>query len=248
VDGGDLAPIGTFPGTSSANIGVLLPQSAIRPGLHHLRLTARITYASGSNLLAETRHLPEIVYAIYDPEARSSFDAGYFLEAARNANVHRLDPSLPEGRFEVWLQSIVARHGGKFDPSTEWQLDYCDKRTIEPDLPPRTGEICAIAWFQVKDGHSGVGQDWIRTGRTELAEGDVRWLAEAPTFEGLTLRGSEFEMLSVLPDLLARPPETWPAADISIAPDDVTVTRQGDAVAWRPRFETMARSTCAARS
>jgi hypothetical protein len=230
VDGEELTSVGTFRGASSTNIGILLPQPAMRPGLHLLRVTARITYAVGSNLPPETRHLPAIVYAIYDPDARSSFDAGYFLDSARNANARRLDPSLPDGRFEVWLQSILDRHEGKFDPATGWQLDYCDSRTTEPGLPPRIRDICAIAWFQVKDGHSGIGQAWIRTGRVELAGGDVRWLAEPPAFEGLTLRRSEFETLSALPALLTATPETWPAADLSIAPEDVAVARQGNAV------------------
>jgi hypothetical protein len=230
VDGGDVVQLGTHPGLRSTNIGELLPESASRPGLHHLRVTARITYTPESKLPTETRQLPEIVYALYDPDARSPYDARYFLDAARNASVRQLDRRLPEERFDIWLKSLLSAHGGRFDMVNDWTIQPCDARTSEPGVPPRSLTICATAWFGVKDGHSGVGQAWIRTGRIELVQGEIRLLGEPPAFEGLTLRGSEFEELSALPDLLARPPESWPVADISIAPEDIVVTPQANKV------------------
>jgi hypothetical protein len=230
VDGEDAVRIGSHPGMRSTNIDGLLPQRASRPGLHHLRLTAHITYAPGSGLPAETRQLPDIVYGIYDPDARTPFDAGYVLDAAKGANVKQLDLRLPDARFELWLQSIAAAHGGKFDRVNDWTIQPCDARTIEQGLPARSPEICATAWFSVKDGNVGVGQVWIRTARLELVNGEPLLLAEMPTVEGVTLAGADFEMLSALPDLLGTPSERWARADVSVAPEDITVTQMTGAV------------------
>jgi hypothetical protein len=231
IDGEDAVRIGSHPGMRSSNISALLPQSASRPGLHHLRVTAHITYA-GSGLPAETRQLPDIVYGIYDPNARTPFDAGYVLDAAKGANVKQLDPRLPDARFELWLQSIAAAHGGKFDRVNDWTIQPCDARTIEHGLPARSPEICATAWFGVKDGTVGigVGQVWIRTARLEFVNGKPLLVAEMPTVEGVTLAGADFEMLSALPDLLGTPRETWARADVSVAPEDITVTPMTGAV------------------
>jgi len=225
VDGEEAVRIGSHPGLRSTSIESLLPPAASRPGLHHLRITARITWAAGSSLSGETRQLPDIVYGIYDPAARTPFDTGYVLDAAKGANVKQLDPRLPDARFDLWLQAIAAAHGGKFDRVNDWTIQPCDARTIEHGLPARSPEICATAWFGVKDGNVGIGQVWIRTARLELVNGAPLLLAEMPTVEGVTVAAADFETLSALSDLLGTPSESWARADVSVAPDDITVTQ-----------------------
>jgi hypothetical protein len=68
----------------------------------------------------------------------------------------------------------------------------------------------------------------MRTGRIELTDTEVKWLAEPPTFEVMRLQHSsmtEFDDLSLLPTLLHTDPELWPRPDVSVAPEDITVTR-----------------------
>lgn len=219
VDGGESVRLGTHPGLLDTQ--KLLPQSAHASGLHRLSVTARITYSAGSNLPAETRHLPELAYAVYDLEARSPFDAGYVLDAAKGTNVRQLDATLPDERFELWLQSTVAAHGGAFDRWNDWTIQPCDARTLDQGLIPRSPHICATAWFMATKG--AMGQAWIRTARLEIVRGVPLLLAEMPTFEGLTMNGGGFERLSALPELLEMPQTSWPNGDVLVAPEDITV-------------------------
>jgi hypothetical protein len=71
--------------------------------------------------------------------------------------------------------------------------------------------------------NGAIGRVWIRTGRVEVSDGAVRWLAEPPVFEGMRLGGMEFTMLASLPDLLSSARETWPAGDVAIAAEDMSV-------------------------
>jgi hypothetical protein len=226
LDGGPVLRLGTYPGLSTTDIRQKLPASANHAGLHHVRVTARITYSAASNLPPETRQLPELVYGVYDPDKRSPVDAGYVLDAAKGTIVKQLDARLPDEAFELWLQSVATAHGGRFDRVNDWTIDRCDARTIEAGLIPRSPYICATAWFSVKDGNVGVGQIWIRTARLEAIQGQPVLLAEVPTLEGLTIRGSGFEDLAALPELLRSPSDTWPAGDVAVAPEDIEITRE----------------------
>ena len=71
---------------------------------------------------------------------------------------------------------------------------------------------------------------WVRTGRVELAETEVRWLPEAPVFEAVVLRSAHLDNLAALPSTLAQPPENWPLGDIAVAPEDIVVSRLGQSV------------------
>jgi hypothetical protein len=230
LDGGPVFRLGTLPGLTTTDIRQILPPSANHAGLHHLRVTARITYSATSNLPTETRQLPDLVYGIFDPDKRSPVDPGYVLDAAKGTSVKQLDASLPEEAFELWLQSVTAAHSGRFDRVNDWTIDRCDARTIEPGLIPRSPYICATAWFSVKDGNVGVGQIWIRTARLEAIQGQPVLLAEVPTLEGMTLRGSEFENLAALPELLHTPSDAWPAGDVAVAPEDIEIRRERNVI------------------
>jgi hypothetical protein len=231
VDGGELVPAGTV---SSAKMhGGLdwsLLQSAKKPGLHHIRLRARIIY-DRSTLSSETRDLPEIVYAIYDPEAEPRFDARFYISSAKGVSARRLDAALPDVPFATWLHDVVAPYSDKKAVEEPWRISYCDELSVEGGLPPRRRDLCTVAYFTLKGGW---GEIWLRTGRIELTDREVRWLAEGPTVEAIRLREPDCrevsDGLSALPDLLAAGPSSWSHADLSVAPEDITVTRSATSV------------------
>jgi hypothetical protein len=231
VDGGELVPAGTV--SSARGNGSLdwsLLESAKKAGLHHIRLRARIIYEH-STLSAEMRDLPEVVYAIYDPEADARFDARFYVASAKSVSARRLDATLPDIPFATWLHDVVAPYSGKKAVEEEWHIYYCDELSVEAGLPPRRRDLCTVAYFHLTGGW---GEIWLRTGRIELTDGEMRWLAETPAVEGIRLRHPECrevsDGLSALPDLLAAGPSSWPSADLSVAPEDIAVTRTATTV------------------
>jgi hypothetical protein len=231
VDGGELVPAGTVSSVRrNGSLDWSLLQSAKKAGLHHIRLRARIVYEP-ANLSAETRDLPEVVYAIYDPEAETSFDARFYVASAKSVSAHRLDATLPDVPFAAWLHEVVAPYSDKKAVEEPWHISYCDVLTVEAGLPPRRRDLCTVAYFTLTGGW---GEIWLRTGRIELTDREVRWLAEGPTVEAIRLRHSDCrevsDGLSTLPSLLAGGPSSWPSADLSVAPEDVAVTRTATSV------------------
>jgi hypothetical protein len=231
VDGAELVPAGTV--SSARGNGSLdwsLLESATKAGLHHIRLRARIRYER-STLSAETRDLPEIVYAIYDPEADARFDARFYLASAKSVSARRLDAALPDLPFATWLHDVVAPYRGKKVIEEEWRIAYCDELSVEAGLPPRRRDLCTVAYFAVAGGW---GEIWLRTGRIELTDREVQWLAEGPAVEGIRLRHPDCREVndgfSILPGLLAADPSSWPSADLSVAPEDIVVTRTATTV------------------
>ena len=75
-----------------------------------------------------------------------------------------------------------------------------------------------------------MGRIWIRTGRIERVEGNIRWTAAAPSVEAIQLRTTDVARLSELPSMLAVPASSWPAPDISVFPEDIRLTRERDVV------------------
>jgi hypothetical protein len=228
LDGGEFSRIGDAPAAGAAS--VKLPARASAAGLHHLRLQARITYTgTGSIPPMETRDLPELTYALYDPERNDPFDARLFLQSPGGVRARRFDAELPDELFSEWLNGVLARHSTK-PPKVDWLGRYCDERTIESGAPSSMRALCSVAYFEAR---GVIGQIWMRTGRIELGDRDVRWLAEAPSFEGLKLSYSastDFDDLSALPALLESDPNTWPRPDVSVAPEDIIVTRVGSSL------------------
>jgi hypothetical protein len=79
VNGGDSVRIA---GLFRAPIDRVLPPAATKPGLH-IRLRAHITYIAEDTVPPqETRDLPDVVYAIYDP-AESHDDSRTFVVSVR---------------------------------------------------------------------------------------------------------------------------------------------------------------------
>ena len=232
VDGGELIPAGSVStDRREAGLDWSLLESAKRTGLHHIRLRARIVYER-SALAAETRDLPEVVYAIYDPNTDATLDARYYEMSAKNVSARRLDATLPDVPFATWLHDVVAPYsGGRKNDGQEWRTTYCDEFSVEAGLPPRRRDLCTVKYFLLAGGW---GEIWLRTGRIELTDREVRWLAEGPTVEGILLRTSHrsevSDGLAALPALLAADPSSWPSADLSVAPHDIAVTRTATAI------------------
>ena len=230
VDGDELVPVGTVStDRRESALDWSLLESAKKAGLHHVRLRARIIYEL-STLAAETRDLPELVYAIYDPKADSRFDVRYYEAAAKSVSVRRLDATLPDVPFATWLHDLATQYSDKKDEQ-QWRTTYCDEFSVEAGLPPRRRDLCTVAYLHLTGGWAEI---WLRMGRIELTDSDVRWLAEGPAVEGIRLRHSNSsevsDGLSALPGLLAAPPASWPSPDLSVAPEDIAVTRTATTV------------------
>jgi len=220
VDGDEQVRLGALALDRGESFDTLLPVTATRAGLHHLRITAQITFHGRNGLATEMRQLSDIVYARYDPGVKGGIDARVFISQAATVSARRLDASLPPVRFESWLSRIVTSRGGEFDGG-QWRTAYCEERIVEAGANPSGRAICAVAEFIAMGAKGSI---WIRTGRLEGTGADVRWLAERPVFEGMRLRERQFESLSPLPALLSTPPDEWPSGDVSVAPEEMTVS------------------------
>ena len=110
-------------------VGRILSDVAERPGLHHVRLQAHITYlgAEGSVPPPESRNLREVVYAIYDPAARH-YDSRTFVISPAAVSARKLDPALPEVPFGDWLNGVLRRYGASSNPQQDWHSAHCDER------------------------------------------------------------------------------------------------------------------------
>ena len=231
VDGGEAVRLGG-PGHAASDGGFIdemLPPQALAPGRHTLRLTAQLTFADPT-LGVETRELPEVAYGIYQPESTDAASVRSFIQAAGNATARDLDPSLPEAPLSTWLKAVAkAALDANFEPEREhsWEVRYCDERLGEERPYSAASDLCAVALLGVADGYSGVGRVWIRTGRIERVEGNIRWSALSPSVEAIQLRTTDLARLSELPAMLAVPASAWPAPDISVHPEDLRLTREG---------------------
>ena len=217
VDGAEAVRLGALASDRRADFDTPLPIAATRAGLHHLRITARIAFQENSGLPDEARQLPDIVYARYGAGAKGANDARVFISHAKTGPARRLDSSLPRVGFESWLSSVVTSRGG----SGAWRTAYCEERVVEGAAKPLGRAICAVADFIVMGAEGSI---WIRTGRLEGTGADVRWHAERPVFEGMRLRGREYDSLASLPGLLSTPPDEWPSGDVSVAPEEMTIS------------------------
>ena len=230
VNGGELVAVGTVStDRRESALDWSLLESAKKAGLHHIRLRAQIIY-DGSTLPAETRDLQEVVYAIYDPNADVKLDARYYEMSAKNVSARRLDAALPDIPFATWLHDLATQYSDKKDEQ-QWRTTYCDEFSVEAGLPPRRRDLCTVAYLHLTGGWAEI---WLRVGRIELTDSDVRWLVEGPAVEGIRLRYSNSSEvsagLSALPGLLTAAPASWPSPDLSVAPEDIAVTRTATTV------------------
>jgi hypothetical protein len=217
-DGGEWISAGSVESNAETSLS-RLPAEAVQAGVHRLQVVVRVTYESASGLPPEERSLPDVVYGRFDPGVNSRTDARLYLTSAIDTRARRLHPSLPDLPFGLWLQTLVLSHGGQFDESY-WRTSFCEERIAEAGLMPQGRNICAMVDFMVG---GAIGRVWVRTGRVEGNGSEVRWLVEAPEFDGMTMGGVEFQSIASLPDLLATPRESWRSGDVAVAPEEMSI-------------------------
>lgn len=232
VDGGEPVRLEMprHPAFEGGFIDRMLPSQASAPGRHTLRITAQLTFADPA-LGVETRELPEVTYGLYQPESADAASVRSFIDAARKASARDLDPALPEATFAAWLKAVAeAARNVEFAPELDhsWEVLYCDERLGEERPYSAAGDLCAVASLAVWDGHNALGRIWIRTGRIERVEGSIRWRAVIPSVEAIQFGAVDLGTLSEVPALLAMPSPSWPAPDISVQPEDLRLTREGE--------------------
>ena len=142
------------------------------------------------------------------------------------ATAQHFDSGLPAIPIGQWLEQTLRPRVGADGPSIVWMMQFCDERTSEAGIGPRTGPLCSVGYF----GPRGViGQVWFRTGRISETGDGFAWEREQPAFEGLSMHdlGADVGPLSGLPALLDADAASRPRGDVSIAPNDIVITPAG---------------------
>jgi hypothetical protein len=173
-----------------------------------------------SNRWAEERQLPDVTYAVYDPDSPGTGFAP-LLHSPAAVSASDLDQNLPDVPASKWLAGVLERSGAK--SRIDWMPHYCLERTRKMPAPPaRGGDLCAVAYFQAK---GDILRAWFRTGNVRFTEAGPVWQVEQPSFAGIDTAqsGTALTTLSALPALLDTPRESWPIADLSIAATDINV-------------------------
>ena len=229
VDGGDTVHLGFVNvDQETFELASALPWTARLAGAHHLRLRALVTFdptAGGAVPPPEYRDLPELVYAVYDSSQQFAADARVFLFSPAGTSAQQFDNRLPDMPFALWLNSVLVARGGEPIDEHSWRIFFCDERTKEPGTPYRRLDLCSVFHFQL--GRSIFGQIWIRTGRVEMTDTSVQWLAGAPAFEAIRFiypAASESYDLSHLENILDTSADQWARGDASIVPEDIVIT------------------------
>jgi hypothetical protein len=206
-------------------VDLRLGAAAARPGAHHLRLRAHLTFGDPERPSStEVRDLPELFYAIYDGRTPSLVDARRFIYSPAAAAASDIDPVLPGESFPVWLSGILsARRAGR-EPAPQWVSHYCSERTEEAGSPPDQTAICSVIYFQAP---GGIGQVWFRTADVRVEEDRIDWVPRSPArLEALIIGDSapEYPRLSMLPGLLDTDAALLPKGDVAIDPSDIVIT------------------------
>ena len=220
VDGHDYWEAGTLNSSKGSHVSAKLPDYALAPGVHHVRVRARMTFSGRQSVRwKEERQLPEVTYAVYDP--RESGGPAPLLLAPAAVSAAALDQNLPDVPIGTWLAGVLERAEAK--RPVEWLTQYCVERTRMMVSPPANGgDLCAVAHFEAKGDMFRV---WFRTGSIRITAAGAVWTVEPPSFEGINTAqsGTALTRLSALPALLDTPRESWPTADLAIAATDIIV-------------------------
>ena len=226
VDGGETVPLGRINSEQDTfELARALPWTARLAGAHHLRLRVLLRYEGDVAPLPEYRDLPELVYAVYDPAHHSFADARTFVFSPAGTSAQQMDNRLPDMPLALWLNSVLVARGGEPSDEFSWRIFYCDERTKEPGQSHGRLDLCSVFHFQL--GRTIFGQIWIRTGRVEMTDTSVQWLAGSPTFEAIRFiypAASESYDLSHLENILDTGADQWARGDASIAPEDIVIT------------------------
>ncbi len=213
VDGGEAVHLGFVNvDQETFELASALPWTARLAGAHHLRLRALVTFeptTGGAVPPPEYRDLPELVYAVYDPTQEFAADARVFLFSPAGMSAQQLDHRLPDMPFALWLNSVLVARGGELMNEYSWRISFCDERTREPRLRYRRLDLCSVVHFQL--GYT-LAQIWIRTGRVELTDTSVQWLAAAPAFEAVRVHAAVFRELRLGPTRESSRYQSRPAA------------------------------------
>jgi hypothetical protein len=127
-----------------------------------------------------------LVMMLSIPQATTKTDEARGIEAAKNADVHRIESSLPDKPFEQWIRELVGPQAG-----ITWEVNDCGEQTGNPasdtgrDLP-----ICATAKVTLSGNRklyvslwvgtyaSGIRSDKVSLYHTLLVEpdGSMNWV------------------------------------------------------------------------
>jgi hypothetical protein len=221
VDGREYQAAGTMTSAKGSSVSAKLPEVALAPGYHHIRVRARMTFGDQqSQRWTEQRQLPDITYAVYDPSTPGA-GLGRLLFSPASFTAAILDERLPDVPFAAWLAGVLERAEAK--PAVEWLTHYCIERRRKTVSPPHGGgDLCAVAYFQAK---GDIFRAWFRTGSVRFTAAGPVWVVDQPSFEGIDTSGSGTALttLSALPALLDTPRESWPIGDLAISATDIIV-------------------------
>jgi hypothetical protein len=88
-----------------------------------------------------TVYILVLLLALVAPQAGMRTRDAKAVQAAKNTSVHRLEPSLPDKPFGVWLRKLV---GPKSD--IKWEVNDCGEQTGDPQSDRgRDFPMCAEA-------------------------------------------------------------------------------------------------------
>ena len=223
LNGGPFIRAGRLEAKDHGVSSLKLTAAPREPGFHHLRFQARIIYDGvATDLPEERRKLADVSYGVYDPDRGLRPDIAQFVIGPRMMSAYQLDPDLPGVPFLEWVRWLPREAGARAEDSL-WTSVRCPRGPRELEHPPNYGDICAL-------GYLPFGLVWIRTGRIERYRDGARLLAQAPAVLAVQVTAgtaTEVYSLSELPDVLAADPQEWPTVDVSLAPEDIVVTRTG---------------------
>ena len=223
LDGGTFVDLGSQASGSPRTIELTrLGAGALRPGMHHVRLRARLVFGDQQQPVhSEYRELAPIAYAVYDPLGSPDADARRFIFNPVTFAANELDPSLPPEPFLQWLSNVLGSRGELADPRM-WLSRYCSELTEEHQGAHDAGGICSVILFSYG---GSIGQIWLRTGQVETSDADAVWYpAGRPSFEALLLSdGRAAARLSALPALLEQPYDPHPS-DRTLSAPEIVIT------------------------
>ena len=224
LDGGDLVEVWTQ--ASGKNGGLSLParlgEAVMRPGGHHLRVRAYLTFGAGKSAWTEVRDLPELFYAVYDLSQSVMPDGRALLLGPAAFTAADFDPALPPERLDLWVSQMIAPYRRPKPEAPMWMPHYCEHRAADPKRPVDTRAICAVLYFDTRT--AAAGQLWFRTAEVQLLEDRVAWVPlQVPRFEGIIYGERNADRLSALGELLQSMPGDTAAGDLFIHPSDIVI-------------------------